>query len=508
MPVRRGDLSDMMNSASIRFLPFFLSIAAALVLTQCRKDNFITDSGAALNFSTDTVLFDTVFTTIGSVTELVKIYNPHNDAIRISRIALEGGTDSPFRIAVDGINGVEFSAIEIEAGDSLFMLVEVTVDPGNVLTPFVVEDRVRFETNGNLQYVELVAWGQDAHFHGGTGSGAIDEIISADATWFNDKPHVIYGIVAVDSAVTLTIAEGTQVHVHAGSGLYIYKGSLVVNGTLGNEVVFQGDRLESAYDDLPGQWGIELDFEVTTGLGPDIASVVRGGIWFYEAQPSSINYAVLKNGTIGIQADTSGAVGNDYCLTVSNTKILNMSGIGLWAQGSEVKGWNNLIANCGQACGAFTLGGRYDFTHTTFANYWQEGARTAPAFILNNYYEDIFQNLNIRPLEQADFRNCIMWGNNATLNEFNEFVIDLEEEALQAYYFQSCMADTDTDLSDPTRFVDMKTTAPQFQNPQAIDFHPVGIPGNMVGLSSFQFFDLDNQPYTNGVNIGCYTNPL
>jgi hypothetical protein len=487
---------------------FIVGLLAMLSLVQCRKERFITDASAALNFSTDTVQFDTVFTTIGSTTEVVKVYNPHDEAIKISHIDLENGTGSQYRLAVDGVNGASFDDIEIPAGDSLWVLVEVTVDPSNINTPFVVEDRIRFETNGNEQFVYLVAWGQDAYFHGGVGSGNIDEIISTNTTWFNDKPHVIYGLVAVDSCVTLTITEGTQVYVHAGSGLYIYKGALVVNGSFGNEVVFQGDRLEPEYDDIPGQWGIELDFEVSTGLGPDIASIVRGGIWFYEAKPSTINYAILKNGTIGIQADTSGATGNDYCLTVSNTRVLNMSAIGIWAQGSEIQGWNNLVANCGQACGAFTIGGRYDFTHTTFANYWQEGARTAPSFVLNNYYEDINQNLQVRTLEQADFKNCIMWGSNAGLNDFSEFVVDLEEEDVQSYFFQSCIVDTDEDVSAAAHFLDMKTTAPQFINPGQVDFHPAGFPGNMVGLSSFQFFDLDNQPYTNGVNIGCFTNPL
>ena len=147
------------------------SILALLVCISpgCRKDNFLTDPEARLEFSTDTVLFDTLFSTVGSTTRLFKVYNRHSQSIRISELRLEQGNSSPYRINVDGQDGWLFNDLELAAGDSLFIFTEVTIDPGNASTPFVVEDRILFETNGNLQQVQLSAWGPDAYFHGGLG---------------------------------------------------------------------------------------------------------------------------------------------------------------------------------------------------------------------------------------------------------------------------------------------------------------------------------------------------
>ena len=70
-----------------------------------QKDVLITDSSAQLTFSNDTILFDTVFTTVGTVTKNFKIINPHNQPINISSIDLASGTSSDYRINVDGIPG-------------------------------------------------------------------------------------------------------------------------------------------------------------------------------------------------------------------------------------------------------------------------------------------------------------------------------------------------------------------------------------------------------------------
>ena len=55
-----------------------------------------------LSFSVDTIVFDTVFTTVGSTTKQFKIYNPSVKSVKIEEIELMGGSQSPFRINVDG----------------------------------------------------------------------------------------------------------------------------------------------------------------------------------------------------------------------------------------------------------------------------------------------------------------------------------------------------------------------------------------------------------------------
>lgn len=434
----------------------------------CRKDRVTSDTSARLEFSRDTVHFDTVFTTLGSTTQLVKIYNRNSDAVSISRIELEGGTASNFRINVDGQPGTTFTDLIVRGGDSLWMFIEVTVDPGNQNTPFVIEDRIRFTTNGNEQAVTLVAWGQDAVFHGGPGQLFV---LGCNEVWTAEKPHVVYGIVAVDEGCTLTITAGTQVHCHARSGIYVYRGTLNVEGQKNSEVVFQGTRLEQQFANVPGQWGIELAFQFQGNFGVETATVVRGGIWLMESVGSTIDYAILKNGNIGIQVDTLGAASTD-ALTLSNTVIKNMGVIGLLGQGASISGWNNLVTNCGQSCAAFTIGGSYRFAYSTFANYWSGSIRQAPTFLLNNYYLDFNNNLQVRPLTNTWFHNCIMWGNNANLNEFSEFIVDIQNDEQHAYRFEFCSVDTEQDMSSSIRFNGMiNGTPPPFIAPNSIDFH-------------------------------------
>ena len=129
------------------------------LLIQCRKDVILTDPSAKLDFSNDTIIFDTVFTTVGSTTKRLKFYNNNKATVNISSIHLAGGSSSPFRLNVDGISGIEHSDIEIDAGDSLFAFVEVTLDPNNGTLPLIIEDSLIFMTNGNEQKVKLVVWG-------------------------------------------------------------------------------------------------------------------------------------------------------------------------------------------------------------------------------------------------------------------------------------------------------------------------------------------------------------
>jgi hypothetical protein len=474
-------------------------VVISMVSTGCRKESFLTDASAQLEFSRDTVLFDTLFTTIGSTTQVFKVYNPHDESIKISRVTLEGGTSSQFRINVDGDSGTSFQDVEIRGGDSVFVFVEVTVDPGNASTPFIVEDRVVFETNGNEQDVHLAAWGQDAYFHGGLG-GFFE--LGCGEVWNNDKPHVIYGVVVVNPDCALTINEGTQVFVHAKSGILVNEGNLFVQGSLNNEVVFQGDRLESDFANLPGQWGIQLDFQAQTNSGPEIVSVARGGIWIYTSPGSVIDYAIIKNGGMGIQVDSSGTT-TGFALEITNTRIENMSGIGLWGRGGYIRGRNVLVGNCGEGCGIFEIGGKYQLDNCTFANYWSYGTRTAPAFALNNYYFVTQTQIETRPLLETEFRNCIMYGNNAFLNDFDEFIIDLVEDANPQYAFKYCLIDSELNVNDDGNHWEsmINQQAPFLCNPSNLNFKISNGSSRMIGGPFGQFDITQNET---GDWKGCY----
>ena len=471
----------------------------------CNRLEYSNDPSYALEFSSDTVLFDTVFTSIGSITLPLKVYNLNEQAVQIESIELMNGGVSQFRINIDGEVGPEVSNWPLLAGDSLWIFIEVTVDPTNTSNPFVLEDDILFRTNGNDQSVKLVAWGQNANFHGGLGQ--LSPLPTCEETWGPDLPHVVYGIVQVETDCSLTILPGTQVHVHPGGGLLVYQSSLNVLGQRGAEVVFQGDRLEAEYESLPGQWGIELDFAFETEFGIEEVTVARGGIWLFGGVSCQIQHAILKNGTIGLQVDTTGTT-IAPALNIQNTRIYNMSATGLFAQGGTIDGYNNLIYDCGLATAAFTLGGTYRLDHCTFANYWSSGTvRQSPSVLLTDWYEDVNGQIQYRSLEGSEFNNCIMWGNNHQLTDFDELVVSLLTP-LSEPLFRNCSVDVQ-DEEFPLELLESCTleAIPDFASTMNRDFHLVS--NNAIwngGQSQFAIgLDLDGLPRSVGVpDKGCY----
>lgn len=371
---------------------FSISLILTAFLFSCNKDkNFTKDH---LDFSTDTVLFDTVFTTVGSTTKRFKIYNRNIGSIKIDEIELMGGASSPFRINFDGVPGTFHENIEIQGNDSLYGFVEVTLDVNSASFPLVISDSIRFLTNGLNQYLKLDVWGQDAYFH--TNELVADEI----EMWNNDKPHVIYGIAAVgypglDSNLTLTIPAGTQIYAHKNARLLVYKSSLIIEGTAGNEVTFQGDRLESFYNDITGQWW---------------------GIQLIEAEASSINYANIRNAVIGIGVYETPL--GDFNL--SNTIINNSNFFNLHvSDGGRLANVENcLFGDAGTSSVFLEQCSYFRIKQCDFVNYWNS-ARNGPALAIRNWKILADGSLELVNVDDSRLDNCIIYGNSA-----DEFVLD------------------------------------------------------------------------------------
>jgi hypothetical protein len=243
-----------------QFLPFCL--LAVIILSSCKKEEFLTDSSAKLEFSTDSVLFDTVFHFAGSTTKIFRIYNKHNQPINISKAYLATGSGSAFKLNIDGISTTTampvLTDIEILGGDSIYVFVQVFVNPSGS-APVLIKDSIIFETNGNIQDVKLTAIGQDVYLHKPL-PGKFYSLLSSwsfgspDTVLPVDKPHLVFGYTVVDSAHKVTIPAGAKFYMHNHAVLWVYRdGTLVIDGDLNNEVTFQGDRLEIEYSDVPGQ---------------------------------------------------------------------------------------------------------------------------------------------------------------------------------------------------------------------------------------------------------------
>ena len=157
-----------------------------IFLFSCQKDSFTTSPGAFLSIETDTLNFDTVFTTTGSITQRFKIFNDNDKGIHISTIQLKGGISSPFKINAMGIPGPVISNVDVADNDSLYVFVSVTINPSAANLPFIVRDSVEIWSNGNKKIVQLEAFGRNAHFFKSA-------IIDNDETWNNDLPYVIVG---------------------------------------------------------------------------------------------------------------------------------------------------------------------------------------------------------------------------------------------------------------------------------------------------------------------------
>ncbi len=379
----------------------FAIIIGLIYLSACQKDEFDYSPEISLQFSTDSIVFDTIFSGIGSATRMLKIYNPSDKKINISEIRLAEGANSKYRINIDGLASNLASNVAIAAKDSMYLFVEVTINTNQDM--LLEQDSIIFTTNGNQQDIKLLAWGQDVHF--------IDGEIINTTTWTNDKPYLVYNSMLVDTNQILRIDVGTKIYFHRGSRMYV-AGTLEISGTKEEPVILQGDRLEYVYNDVPGQWE---------------------GIWLMNgSKHNNINYAEIKNAIIGIQVDTLADVAIPT-LTISNSKIEHMSYAGIYAQGATIFASNCVIADCAYYTLALTIGGSYEFYHCTFANYWQNTFRNTPSVVLNNYYEYEGQAI-IRDLEKATFGNCIIWGDRNDELYFDKF----PGAGTMNYLFNSC----------------------------------------------------------------------
>lgn len=338
-------------------LKLFL-IVSLLTFLSCQKERFTSDPNDKLEFSTDTIMFDTVFTAVGSATRTLKVRNPHNKSIKISRIYLQQEAGAHYRFNVDGYVGLEAQDITIAPHDSLYVFAQVTVDPNQpvAISPFVINDLLTFECNGNTQSVVLEAWGQNANYipsNTAKGKVALLTCNLGEETWNDPKPYVIYGALLIDSC-TLVIPEGTRIYVHGGYaksdiGYYndgqihfLQHGKLNIVGSKEKPVTIQGDRLEQSYQDIPGQWGF-------IRLNP--------------GSSASVSYAHILNATIGIYVDSASS------LTLKNSIIGNSSVSNLYAIHSTINAENSLIHTSGSNSVYLAYGGDYTFTYCTISNY-------------------------------------------------------------------------------------------------------------------------------------------
>lgn len=374
----------------------FLSFALFL---GCEREYAFRGSSEGLNFSTDTVAFDTIFTSVGSTTHNLRVYNPIQDDIIIDAIELVGGDDSDFMLNVNGVAGSMVRDINLRGNDSLFVFVEVNNNnPRSDSAPFVMSDSLIFYTRDRIQSVQLLAYGQNVV--------PLRKETLETQTFTKEKPYLIYDYVVVDSSETLTIDPGARLHFHKDASLIVF-GSLEVNGKVDDPVIFASDRREEWYEDKPGQWGY--------------IHLMPG------SRNNSFNHAIIRNSTMGLVVDSIGVEDDEPPLYLNNVRIEHIASQGLIAQNSSIVASNSVFADCGSASVALTVGGDYEFNHCTIANYFTWTYRSTPALVISNYFTDADNIDRYFPLEAANFNNCIVYGRSD--NEVDlDFQVDEDQD--------------------------------------------------------------------------------
>lgn len=419
-----------------RFLTLLGMLLVILLACERHHDN----TGASLAFSSDTIHFDTVFTSIGSTTRELRVRNISGAAVIVDRIFLGGGNDSAFRLNVDGESTSDVHNVKIEAHDSLFIFIDAFIDPDNADSPFIVADSIIFETNGNNQKVYLLAWGQDIIL--------VKNMTISPGSWTSKKPYLVYGRCLVDTLSSLTIEEGVRIYFHRQASLVV-AGSLIVNGSLDAPVVFASDRLESVYRDVPGQWD---------------------GIMFLNtSRANRISYSEICNSVIGIKIGEPYDVAIFPDLKILNTKIYHSSVAGISAISANIQAANCIIAHCGSNCIDLQAGGDYSFIYCTIDNWWEYGFRQTPSLFVKENSD--FPLLSASQLN-LNFGNSVLYGN--TNSELD--IESLSGQYSGNYFFDHCLLKIDTITSlfwTPDRFHStIVNKDPLFIDEFNLDFRP------------------------------------
>ena len=343
---------------------YFYILMSALLAACSDDDSFSSSRSYTLSFSADTVLLDTVFSTVPSATYSFWVHNNNGDGVRLKQVRLERGNQSGYRVNVDGTFlsptvGYQVSDLELRKGDSLLVFVELTAPETHADEPVRVDDHVVFLLESGVeQRVPLRCYVWDAtmlrNLH-----------VSRDTVIESSRPVVVYGGLTVDSAATLTI-RNTQLYFHADAGLDVY-GRLKTEGCL-----LRGDRLDHMFDYLPydrvsGQWkGVHL---------------------YASSDRNVLKDTEIRSGQYGVLCDSARLDSTSYRLEMERCVVHNCKGAGVEAYNTHLLLNGCQLTNTLGDCLA-VYGGMADITFCTLAQFYPFSADRGAAlrFIGSNHY--------------------------------------------------------------------------------------------------------------------------
>ncbi len=411
---------------------FFFSLSIALLLSACTDDDsFSASQGNRLLFSADTITFDTLFSTVPSTTRTFWVYNESGDGIRIRTARLERGTQSGYRVNVDGtyLNPVG-NDFEVRKGDSLLVFVEVTTRENHQQGPQLVEDNLLLTLESGVeQRINLRTWSWDAR-------KLADVVINKDSVIESAVPIILYGKgIEVEEGATLTI-RNTDLYFHDGAGIDV-RGQIVAENSL-----FRGDRLDHMFDYLPydrvsGQWrGINID---------------------NTSKSNQLNNCEIRNAVDALLCDSTE-------LLMHNTVVHNNSGFGLRAYKSRVTLTYCQFTNSFNKCLSLE-GCEAVIDHCTVAQFYPFSANRGAALHFTNNASALLLKCT----------NTLVTGyeDDVIMGEVGDTTVVYD------YYFANCILRTDS-VSDSERFEDIIWETPK---------------DSVEGKKHFKMIDEDNLAY-------------
>jgi len=385
-----------MMQQKVPFKPFNWLVGLFLLFSlaiSCKPEDEKLDPSPSksVTFSSDTIMFDTVFTEQTTITQRLRLYNPNKKSISLSSVQMENPS-SPFSITVNGKQG-PITDVEVLGGDSIYILLKAVLAPNMQDTAFLTQDRLLVQVKGRseTQRVVVQAYGQDANYLDGI------TLPLGITTWDSPKPYFVYNNLVVPSGANLIIKPGVRVNSYKDN-VFVINGTLTIQGSPFRPVRFSGNRIEPYYSTVPDQWGAIFLTDSAVGC--------------------QIDWAIIQNGFRGVQVGTPNGR-NQVSLQIKNTAIRNMSDVGLYGFNANIIGSNLSISDCGQFNLAGLQGGTYAFAHITTAYSGNNPFnRRNPSVAFTTFFEDREAGrVYVAPL------NLTLVNSIFTGNEEEEFVI-------------------------------------------------------------------------------------
>lgn len=271
----------------------------------CSADLPGSSGAGALEFSLDTVRFDTVMHSRVSSMRRVSLRNVSGHAVRVERVGVEGPRAGAFHVVVDGVGIESFGGMLLAAGDSAIFVLQVYTEE---YRPDVFEQldvRIVVESGEGNFSLPARAWN--------AGWSALDADIRGHVVVPAGGIRYVETKTEVEAGATLTLSAGVTLLFGNGAEL-IVRGGIEALGTARSRVSLLPQRMEPYYMRKPGQWA-----GVSVG---ERSSFVR------------LSHLDLRGAVVGVGVKGKPLAGS---VEVENCRVLYCSQDGLRLERSEAE---------------------------------------------------------------------------------------------------------------------------------------------------------------------------